>query len=78
MSSILGIDPGLTGALQLFWRDGQWTLLDMPVVSNGKRNELNGPEICRWLREHAPHHAFLEFASARPGQGVTSMFRFRS
>jgi len=72
---ILGIDNGLSGALAL-WCDGRWTLLDMPTVSNGKRNELNGPEICRWLREHAPHHAFLEFASARPGQGVTSMFRY--
>jgi crossover junction endodeoxyribonuclease RuvC len=28
------------------------------------------------LRAHAPDHAFIEFAAARPGQGVTSMFTY--
>jgi crossover junction endodeoxyribonuclease RuvC len=75
VSGILGIDPGLSGALAL-WRDGQWTLLEMPVVGDAKRHEINGPALCLWLREHEPSHAYLEYASARPGQGVTSMFRF--
>jgi crossover junction endodeoxyribonuclease RuvC len=74
MSGILGIDPGLSGALALY--NGQWTLLDMPVVGDAKRHEINGPLLCAWLREHAPDHAFIEYASARPGQGITSMFRF--
>jgi crossover junction endodeoxyribonuclease RuvC len=72
---ILGIDPGLTGALALC-RDGGWTLLDMPIAGDAKHRDINGPELCRWLREHAPDHAFIEFAAARPGQGVSSMFRF--
>jgi hypothetical protein len=71
VTGILGIDPGLSGALAL-WRNGQWTLLDVPVVGDAKRHEINGPELCRWLREHEPDHAFLEYAAARPGQGVTS------
>jgi crossover junction endodeoxyribonuclease RuvC len=75
MSGVLGIDPGLSGALAL-WRDGQWTLLDMPIVGDSKRHEINGPALCAWLREQHPNHAFLEYAAARPGQGVTSMFRF--
>jgi Holliday junction resolvasome RuvABC endonuclease subunit len=76
MGGILGIDSGLSGALALCC-DRQWILLDMPIVGDGKRyNELNGPDLCRWLREHAPDHAFVEYAAARPGQGVTSMFRF--
>lgn len=74
MSGILGIDPGLSGALAL-WRDG-WTLLDMPVAGDGKGHEINGPELCRWLREQHPDHAFVEYAAARPGQGVSSMFKF--
>jgi crossover junction endodeoxyribonuclease RuvC len=74
MSGILGIDPGLSGALALY--NGRWTLLDMPIAGDAKHHEINGPELCRWLRERAPDHAFIEFASARPGQGVTSMFRF--
>jgi crossover junction endodeoxyribonuclease RuvC len=53
-----------------------FTLIDMPVVGDGKRHELNGAEICRWLREQRPDHAFVEFAGARPGQGVSSMFKF--
>jgi crossover junction endodeoxyribonuclease RuvC len=75
MSGSLGIDPGLSGALALY-RDGYWTLIDMPIVGDAKRNEINGPELCGWLREHVPDHAFIEYAAARPGQGVTSMFRF--
>ncbi len=75
MSGILGIDPGLTGALALY-RGGQWILLDMPIAGDSKHHEINGAEICRWLREYTPDHAFIEYAAARPGQGVTSMFRF--
>jgi crossover junction endodeoxyribonuclease RuvC len=72
---ILGVDPGLTGALALYC-DGTWLLLDMPVAGDTKRRELNGPELCHWLREHRPDHAFVEYAAAQPGQGVTSMFKF--
>jgi crossover junction endodeoxyribonuclease RuvC len=75
MSSILGIDPGITGALALY-HDGQWILRDMPIAGDAKHHEINGPALCAWLREHAPDHAFIEFASARPGQGVRSMFRY--
>jgi crossover junction endodeoxyribonuclease RuvC len=72
---ILGIDPGLSGAFAL-WCDGTWTLFDMPVVGDAKRHEVNGPTLCAWLREHRPDHAFVEYAAARPGQGVSSMFKF--
>ena len=72
---ILGVDPGLSGACAL-WCEGQWTLLDMPVVGDAKRHEINGPALCAWLREQHPDHAFIEYAAARPGQGVTSMFKF--
>jgi crossover junction endodeoxyribonuclease RuvC len=75
VSGILGVDPGLTGALALH-RDGEWILLDMPIAGDAKRREINGPELCRFLREHQPDHAYLEYAAARPGQGVSSMFKF--
>ena len=48
----------------------------MPVVGDAKRHEINGPALCAWLREQHPDHAFLEYAAARPGQGVSSMFKF--
>jgi crossover junction endodeoxyribonuclease RuvC len=75
MSGILGIDVGLSGALALY-RGKQWILLDMPIAGDAKRHEINAPELCRWLRDYAPDHAFVEYAAARPGQGVTGMFRF--
>jgi crossover junction endodeoxyribonuclease RuvC len=75
MSGVLGIDPGLSGALALCC-DSEWTLLDMPIAGDAKHREISGPELCRWLREQRPEHAFIEYAAARPGQGVTSMFRF--
>jgi crossover junction endodeoxyribonuclease RuvC len=75
MSGILGIDTGLSGALALHG-DGRWTLRDMPIAGDAKHHEINGPELCGWLREHKPDHAFIEYASARPGQGVSSTFKF--
>jgi crossover junction endodeoxyribonuclease RuvC len=72
---ILGIDPGISGALALLCGT-EWTLLDMPITGDAKHHEINGPLLCRWLRHQRPDHAFIEFAAARPGQGVTSMFRF--
>jgi crossover junction endodeoxyribonuclease RuvC len=71
MTAILGVDPGMSGALALC-RDGAWDVLDVPIVGH----EINIPVLCGWLREQKPDHAIVEFASARPGQGVTSMFRF--
>jgi hypothetical protein len=64
----MGIDSGLSSALALCCNE-QWTLLDMPIAGDAKRHEINGPLLCKWLREHAPDHAFIEYASARPGQG---------
>jgi crossover junction endodeoxyribonuclease RuvC len=75
VSGTLGIDPGISGALALC-RDGEWFLFDMPIAGDAKHHEINGSELCRWLRQHHPDHAFIEYAAARPGQGVTSMFRF--
>jgi crossover junction endodeoxyribonuclease RuvC len=75
VSGILGVDPGITGALALH-DYGLWFLLDMPVAGDAKRREINGPELCRWLRMRQPDHAFIEYAAARPGQGVASMFKF--
>jgi crossover junction endodeoxyribonuclease RuvC len=75
MLGILGIDPGLSGALALC-RDGAWTTIDMPIAGDGKHHEINLPVLHGWLREQKPGYAFLEYASARPGQGVTSMFRY--
>lgn len=89
-SSILGIDPGVSGALALFAPNlsaasgARWQVIDMPVI--GERAELNASALRDWLRRMEPEHAYLEFVAAMPsipdangkrrGMGVTSAFRF--
>jgi crossover junction endodeoxyribonuclease RuvC len=77
---ILGIDPGLSGALALLTSLGELTVDDMPTVEierGGKsKRELDTAALCSLIREMAPSHAVLERVGARPGQGVTSMFAF--
>ena len=77
---ILAIDPGITGAYALL----SDTVLvdDLPVHqaqhgSSAKvRAELDLHSFRGLLAGHAIAHCFIERVSARPGQGVTSMFRF--
>lgn len=80
---VLGIDPGLSGGLAIY--DGE-TLIpfstpvnEVEFVKNGKkqkRKEMDLEHVCEILDKYKPHQAFLEKVTARPGQGVTSMFRF--
>ena len=74
---ILGIDPGLTGALA-FWIDGAFDIYDVPTVKARTRGrEVDWSEAARII-DAAGHidHAIIESAAARPGQGVSSMFKF--
>ena len=77
----IGIDPGFTGGICVLNRDGSGSALyDMPVVPGQKgRTELNLPELYRCIAAYYngfPSDLWMEKVSARPGQGVTSMFRF--
>ncbi len=74
---ILGIDPGLTGALALL-SDRGIEVFDVPTLKARSRGrEVNWPEVARWV-DAAGHidHAVIETVGARPGQGVSSMFKF--
>lgn len=81
MSAVLGIDPGLSGALA-FIDGASVRVYDMPVLSlkrNGKaKNEPDFLELARIIRdvEGVPAVAVVEQVSAMPGQGVSSMFAF--
>ena len=80
MSLYLGIDPGLSGAIALVDSDGGLAMLeDMPTMARGNgrvRHEVDAGGIAHLLRPHATDVTFgiVESASARPGQGVASMF----
>ena len=81
---IIGIDPGISGAI-CFFEDGQVKeIIDMPVMAEGKKNkrQINGPqtynEILKRINKFEKKEIIvvIEQVSAMPGQGVTSMFNF--
>jgi crossover junction endodeoxyribonuclease RuvC len=77
---VLGVDPGLGGAVALL--DGQGVLLveDMPVhqLRTGKKVklELDLPTLREMLTAAPIDHVVMEKVASRPGQGVASMFKF--
>ncbi len=72
---ILGIDPGLGGALAFLHHIDDVLLEPMPLDSE---KQLDLVELNRLISSFANQidHAFLEKVSAMPGQGVCSMFKF--
>lgn len=78
---ILGIDPGLSGALALYDTSEQTVeVFDMPVlelVRNGKKKgEVSAQALANLLAGRGIKAAYLERVNAMPGQGVTSVFSF--
>ena len=81
---IIGIDPGITGAI-CFFEDGEIKdVIEMPNMADGKKNkrQINGSQIFNEISvriKDIPKQEILiviEQVSAMPGQGVTSMFNF--
>ena len=79
---ILGIDPGLSGAIAVMEDNKVLNLFDIPVMSEGKKNkrQLNSALLVSLLKENIVSHeevaVVVEQVNAMPGQGVTSMFNF--
>ena len=78
---ILGIDPGLSGALALYDTSEQTVeVFDMPVldlVRNGKKKrEVSAQALANLLAATTIKAAFVERVNAMLGQGVTSVFSF--
>jgi len=81
MMLIIGIDPGVSGAVAAVAPSGtlQW-VQDMPIRDAGKKsrkaNEIDGATLARMLRVHLVDigEVWIEEVSAMPGQGVSSMF----
>ena len=78
--NVAGIDPGLTGALAIIDEDRVVFVDDLPVhqihARKWTRAELDLGGMRELLTSHTYDHVFIEQVAARPGQGVTSMFRF--
>ena len=81
---IIGIDPGISGAICFFEKGQVKEIIDMPTMADGKKNkrQINGPQIYNEIYSRININSkkdvivVIEQVSAMPGQGVTSMFNF--
>lgn len=72
MTAVLGIDPGLTGALALLTPDGL-TVRDMPVIDG----RVDAHTLTALLIDFGPvDRVAIERAQAYPGMGVSSAFNY--
>jgi|TARA_B110000444_G_C18762343_1_gene558202 crossover junction endodeoxyribonuclease RuvC len=79
---IIGIDPGLSGAIAILDNNKIKELFDMPVMPDGKKNkrQLNCALLVKLINDNIKNLEdtvmVVEQVNAMPGQGVTSMFNF--
>ena len=79
---IVGIDPGLSGAIEIIEDNKVVGIFDMPVMAEGKKNkrQLNSAQLVNIIKDNTKMNeeivVIVEQVNAMPGQGVTSMFNF--
>ena len=79
---IIGVDPGLSGAIAILEDKKVFSIIDMPVMAEGKKNkrQLNSAQLVNIIKENTNPKddiaVVVEQVNAMPGQGVTSMFNF--
>ncbi len=67
MPHYIGIDPGQSGGVAVLDKDGKVVLkMSMPTL----------PVLSNLLEGNWPTHVFLEQVASRPGQGISSAFKF--
>ena len=81
---IIGIDPGISGAICFLDNGKIIDVIEMPTMAEGKKNkkQVNGNQLYNELKKYLSEINFdeacvvVEHVTAMPGQGVTSMFNF--
>ena len=79
---IIGIDPGVSGAISILDNKKVIEVFDMPTMIDGKKNkkQVNGAQVSNIFKEKLNEKeetiVVVEHVNAMPGQGVTSMFNF--
>ena len=79
---IIGIDPGITGAICILENRKVVEVYETPTMIDGKKNkrQVNGAQVTNIIRERLNENkevvVVVEQVNAMPGQGVTSMFNF--
>ncbi len=81
---IIGIDPGISGAICFFDNGKIIDVIEMPSMAEGKKNkkQVNGNQLFNEINSRLSGINLeevclvVEHVTAMPGQGVTSMFNF--
>jgi len=85
MSFVIGIDPGINGAIAIFRNGVLMSIVDMPTleVNSGKTKKRHISAVglrdileMYILELYPTTHVVTEKVGAMPGQGVVSMFNF--
>ena len=79
---IIGIDPGISGAISIIENKKILEVYDTPTMIDGKKNkkQINSAQVTNIIKETLNIGkkvvVVVEQVNAMPGQGVTSMFNF--
>jgi crossover junction endodeoxyribonuclease RuvC len=79
---IIGIDPGINGAISVIENKKILEVYDTPTMIDGKKNkrQINSAQVTNIIKERQKDNSevivVVEQVNAMPGQGVTSMFNF--
>tara|TARA_B110000116_G_scaffold241577_1_gene230280 strand:+ start:210 stop:689 length:480 start_codon:yes stop_codon:yes gene_type:complete len=79
---IIGIDPGISGAISIVENKKILEVYDTPTMIDGKKNkrQINSAQVSNIIKERLNTNkevvVVVEQVNAMPGQGVTSMFNF--
>ena len=79
---IIGIDPGISGAISIIENKKILEVYDVPTMIDGKKNkrQINSAQVTNIIKERTINGkdvvVVVEQVNAMPGQGVTSMFNF--
>ena len=79
---IIGIDPGINGAISIIENKKILEVYDTPTMIDGKKNkrQINSAQVTNIIKERLNADkevvVVVEHVNAMPGQGVTSMFNF--
>ncbi len=82
MTRIIGIDPGLLGAVAVLTGTDSLAVFDMPTMTverNGKaKRQVSASELAEiiYIMKNDDCHVYCERVGAMAGQGVTSVFSF--
>lgn len=80
MTFIIGIDPGLSGAIAILTPAGELEALhDLPIITDGKLKWVDAQGMTSFLIDSLrgrPAKAYIERVQAFPSQGRSSCFNF--